>query len=60
MYRTLCGSDIVHCVPMRLVTLSCSWYPGPWLFNAAGQGRVVLRGKAAGFGLAETLEGWCV
>lgn len=43
--------------------VSCSRDPGPWLFNAAGQGLVVLGvggWGAAGFGLAEALEGWCV
>lgn len=48
MYRTPCASDIVHCFPKRLVVLSYSWDPGPWLFCVAGQGRVVLRGKGCG------------
>lgn len=52
--------DIVHCVPMRRVTLSCSWDPGPGLFCVAGQNFEVFRGKALGFGLMEALEGWCV
>lgn len=46
--------------PTRIAILSCSWHPGPWLFGMSGQFYVVLRGKAALFGLMKALEGWCV